>query len=173
MIGASDPPLSAEARLEAAALAAALAGTDFGRVCSSPLARAVETARIVSLGASGPSGGRRAKEIELVEALREVSLGAWEGLTSAEARRGWPEIWKARGADPAGTGPPGGESLEDLAARVWPAFDLIAAGPEENTLVVAHQAVNRVILAREAALPLSMALSLDQPYGAVAVIERP
>ncbi|MDR0642298.1 MAG: histidine phosphatase family protein, partial [Treponema sp.] len=62
--------------------------------------------------------------------------------------------------------PPGGESFSDLAARVWPAFDRIvslAAGRGAGRiLVVAHQAVNRVILAREWGLPLKDALGIPQ-----------
>ena len=59
-----------------------------------------------------------------------------------------------------------------MAKRVYPAFDLLAAAPGRDILVVAHQAVNRVILARERGLPLSSALGIEQPYGAVTAIRR-
>ena len=160
MIGASDPPLGPEAPAEAESLRLALGGAVFGKIFSSPLKRAVETARL--LAKTDP---------EIVFGLREVDLGAWEGLTSAEARQGWPEIWEARGLDPASVAPPGGESLRDLAARVWPAWEEIAKAPFPDILVVAHQAVNRVILAKERGLGLSSAMTIDQPYGALTIIE--
>ena len=41
------------------------------------------------------SGGK----IEIItdEALREVSVGRWEGLSFAEIRERWPELYEARG----------------------------------------------------------------------------
>lgn len=159
MIGRSDHGLGPDAENEAAGIRSLFSGAVFDRVYSSPLKRAAETARLIS-GA----------EPEIVEALSEIDLGAWEGLTSSEARELWPEIHKARGLDMAGISPPFGESVRDLAARVWPAWDEIASGPGRNVLVVAHQCVNRVILARAKGLDLAEALKLDQPYGALTII---
>ena len=157
MIGRSDPGLGPGAWEEAERLRPALAG--ISKVYSSPLRRAVESARLLA-----------GMEPEAVDAFRELDLGAWEGLTGAEARDGWPEIYEARGLDFAGVPPPGGESLRDLAARVWPAWDRLAASPEREILVVAHQAVNRVILLRERGLPLAEARSVEQPYGALTAV---
>jgi probable phosphoglycerate mutase len=166
MIGATDPPLSEEGVAAAKALGASLAETVFDRVVASPLKRAMATARLIIGESEAPLPSR----VEAADGLREIFLGEWEGLTSAEAKSRWPEIWAARGLSPAGVAPPGGESLKDLAARVWPAFDSIARGPGRNVLVVAHQAVNRVILARYRGMALSEAPAIEQPYGAVTVL---
>ena len=55
------------------------------------------------------SGGK----IEIIadEALREVSVGRWEGLSFAEIRERWPELYEARGENMSSVAPPGGESL--------------------------------------------------------------
>jgi probable phosphoglycerate mutase len=156
MIGRSDPPLGLEAIFAAETVSASLAGAAFDRCCSSPLLRAVQTASLLT--GLGP---------ELIEDLREVDLGAWEGLTGAQAKEGYPEIWEARGLDPANVAPPGGESLKALFERVWPAWEAIARGPGQTTLVVAHRAVNQVILAKLRGLSLSEAMAIDQPYGAL------
>jgi probable phosphoglycerate mutase len=156
MIGRSDPPLGPEAALAAEAVKEALAGAAFGRCCSSPLRRAVQTAALLT-----------PLKPELVEAFREIDLGAWEGLTGAEAKERNPDLWEARGADPAGVAPPGGESLIGLSQRVWPAWEAIAEGPGRLVLVVAHRAVNQVILAKIRGLDLSEAMAIEQPYGAL------
>jgi probable phosphoglycerate mutase len=168
----------------ARALGASLAGVRFDLAFSSPLARAVRTARLILEagrpevdGGPGPGGRPAPPEPELVGDLREIGLGRWEGLDKDEARRLDPGLWLARGRDLASVPPPGGESFADLAARVWPAFDRIAerlaSGEAERILVVAHQAVNRVILARERGIALDRVLEIGQPPGAVAVLPRP
>jgi broad specificity phosphatase PhoE len=108
--------------------------------------------------------------VEVAEDLREVDLGLWESLTSEAAREGWPDIWRARGLDPVGVAPPGGESLKDLADRVWPAWRAIVRYSCGPIMVVAHRAVIRVILALELHGDLRMAPDIDFPYGGVVLV---
>jgi broad specificity phosphatase PhoE len=106
-------------------------------------------------------------------ALAEISLGEWEGKSKDWIRRAYPAAWEERGRDVVHVPPPGGESFTDLAARVLPAFTRLrseAAG-HARSLLVAHQAVNRVILARVMDLPLLAAVTLPQPPGALSVLE--
>ena len=51
----------------------------------------------------------------------------------------------------------GGESLQQVLDRAWPAFARACAGlgQEDTLLVVAHDAVNRVLLCRILGVPLS------------------
>ena len=65
------------------------------------------------------------------------------------------------------TRPEGGESFADVQARVWPAFEGIAAqaqGKAGATLVVAHAGVNRVLLCRLLGMPLAHLFRLGQDY---------
>src|SRR5690606_20188593 len=52
---------------------------------------------------------------------------------------------------------PGGESLQQVFDRSWPAFARACEGlgAQDTLLVVAHDAVNRVILCRVLGIPLS------------------
>jgi broad specificity phosphatase PhoE len=103
-----DVPLSDEGRAQAAALGRRLAGVAFERVVASPLRRAVETARLIVPG----------REPETDARLLEMDYGAWEGLTYEQvAARDGPArlLWEA---DPASLACPGGESGNDVAARV-------------------------------------------------------
>ena len=103
-----DLPLSGAGRAAARALGERLAGVHFDRVVSSPLARGRETAALVVPGV----------DFEIDSRLAEMDYGRWEGLTYAQidaldaaARRRWEE-------DPAGLACPGGESGDQIAARV-------------------------------------------------------
>ncbi|MDR1298002.1 MAG: histidine phosphatase family protein [Deltaproteobacteria bacterium] len=165
MIGSLDYPLSREGRHQALNLAAGLEGLKFNMVLTSPLARARETAELIW----GPVEPRAV----VVEQFREISLGLWEGLTGAEARAANPDVWDRRGLNMAGVAPPGGESYEDLAGRVLPAFDLAMRELDSGScvLLVAHQAVNRVILCRAQNLPLDSCWKIEQKHCSVIKVD--
>ena len=136
--GRTDVPLTEAGRLQARAIADRLAGVRLGRVLSSPLSRALETARLAGYG----------DVVEVEPDLAEWDYGAYEGRTTPEIRqsvRGW-TIWEE--------GPRGGESAADVTARV----DRVLAaldGAEGNVALFAHGHVLRVLAARWLGLPAS------------------
>src|SRR6267143_1187701 len=68
---------------------------------------------------------------------------------------------------------PGGESLADVSARAWPAFENIAARhPGSRILVVAHGGPNRILLCRALGIRPERILALGQDYAALSVLER-
>ncbi|MFN2323568.1 MAG: histidine phosphatase family protein [Trueperaceae bacterium] len=118
--GSSDPPLNAAGRAQAERLAPRLAGVVFDRVVSSDLDRARTTAALALPGA----------EVRLDPRLRELNYGAFEGATWADLATGERAAAAAHWrADRRRRRIPGGESFDDLAARVG-AFqaDLPATG---------------------------------------------
>lgn len=163
-LGQTDIPLSEQGQAQAKILAARLAHVPFTAVYASPLERAWHTAMLVS----GYSGA----DIQIVEALREINLGAWEGLTVAEVQERYPGAYEARGADLTFFRPPGGESFADLAARTWPALLNLAQTGETSgpLLIVAHAGVNRVLLARISGVPLEHLFSIPQDYCALSCL---
>jgi broad specificity phosphatase PhoE len=127
--GHADPPLNETGVAQAQRLAASLDGREIDRIYSSDLARARETAEIV--------GRLLGLEVRVDPRLREVDVGEWSGLTSAEIELRFPEGFRRRSEG--GTGWRGGESLEAMAERVTAAATEIAAvGGAENVLVVTH-----------------------------------
>lgn len=108
--GKVDPPLTPKGRREAEHLAGRLAGIRLDRIVASPMIRALETA--------GPIAADRRIAVETDERLRELAYGSWEGLTHAQIGARDPELWARWRADPAATQPPGGESGDEVAARV-------------------------------------------------------
>jgi probable phosphoglycerate mutase len=121
------------------------------RAVASPLVRAQLTA-VLALG-------ERSSMLQLDEGLREIGHGDWEGLLSSEiGERDGHRLQAWREAPETVMMPgPGGESLRQVAERAWAAFARACDGlhADETVLVVAHDAVNRVLLCRVLGLPLS------------------
>jgi alpha-ribazole phosphatase len=144
--GQRDVLLGERGRAQAAALARALEGQRIDAVYSSDLERARETAEAIA--------GPRALTIVPVRQLREMSFGAWEGLTLAEVQRADPERLETWHREPAATSPPGGESLIDLEDRVRVVFRDLGAHPGDRTaLIVSHAGPIRVLLCLALGLP--------------------
>jgi broad specificity phosphatase PhoE len=142
--GHADPPLNELGRRQSEELAEALEGEGIARVYTSPLRRAAETAEIVAR--------RLGIEVELVEALREIDVGAWSGLTRDEVAERFPAEY-TRWLERAPHGFEDGESYEDLAARVMPALRRLADRHRSATvLVVTHGGPSRVAQAHAAAI---------------------
>ena len=164
-IGHLDVPLSPRGEAEAAALARRLAGVTLSAAYSSDLSRTRRTAELLV----APHGLQAVARPE----LREFSMGRWEGLTAEEIRALDPPAFAAWMADVGRFQFPEGESLADVEARAWPAFEAIADRHEgASVLVVAHGGPNRILLCRALGVPPARILSLGQDYAALSVIER-
>ena len=162
-IGQTDLPLNETGRRQAREWRDALKGMPWKGVFCSDLARSRETAGIIA-GDGAP--------LHIREALREISLGSWEGANMAEIRARFPELWAARGRAMDTFRPPGGESFADHEARVMPAFDDLSESPGGPLLVAGHAGVNRVILCRLLGMPLAHLFRLAQDYGGLTLIDR-
>lgn len=161
-IGQQDISLAAEGRAQMRRWQKEIQNLSLTALVTSDLTRCVESAALVLQGSNIPCIQE--------PALREISLGAWEGLTSAEVEARFPGAYAARGKALAHFRPQGGESFTDLAARVLPAVDRWHKELQGPVLFMAHAGVNRVILARHMALPLAALLSIPQPYASLTVL---
>ncbi len=116
--GQIDIALNATGRMQAQRLGQALAHEPIAAIYASDLDRAQVTAQEVA----------RATGVVLQTdaRLRERHYGAFQGLTYDEIETEWPQqakSWRERDPEFA---PEGGESLQDLYARVLPALDALA-----------------------------------------------
>ncbi|HKY59934.1 MAG TPA: histidine phosphatase family protein, partial [Gemmatimonadota bacterium] len=144
----SDPPLNEKGRLQADELARRLAGRPVAALYTSPQRRARESAVIL--------GTCLGLEPRLVEALRELDHGAWEGLTQAEVVARWPDAYRAYEAAPWDTPRPGGESYAELGRRLWPALEKLAHRHRgEEIVTVTHGGPVRLVLSRVLGRPLT------------------
>jgi len=151
--GRTDIPLTDAGRLQARTLGPRLAGLPFAGVLSSPLSRALDTARLAGF----------AEWVATDDDLREWDYGADEGRTTEAIRAerpGW-TIWR--------NGVRGGEAIEAVAARA----DRVIArarARDGDTLVFAHGHVGRILGARWVGLPPSAGSRLALSTATISIL---
>jgi broad specificity phosphatase PhoE len=138
--GSTDVPLGVEGRLQVELLARRLAGESFTAVYGSPLGRAFDTATIVARPHGLP--------VTVLDGLREIDHGRWEGLRHDEAEARYPEEYAAWQHDPFDFAPTGGEAGKAVLERAVSAFrQIVEAHPGKSVLVVSHKATIRLVIA--------------------------
>ncbi len=164
-IGHLDVPLSEHGERQSRAQAARLASARFAAIFTSDLTRARRTGEIIAT----PHGLTPVA----VPALREMAMGRWDGLTAAEIRQREPETFREWMAHVGEFPFPEGESVPDLRARAWPAFEaIVGAHAGAAVAIVAHGGTNRVLRCRALGLPLERLLALGQGYGGLTILAR-
>ncbi len=166
--GQEDIALSATGEAQARALGERLRGVRIDRAVSSPLARARRTAELAL-------GEARAAMLATDAGFMEIAHGEWEGLLAAEIHERDPERARAWREAPHEVLMPGGESLQHVLDRAWPALERACAGlgDDATLLVVAHDAVNRVLLCRVLGLPLPRLWGFRQAPTTLNLLEGP
>jgi len=144
--GQADIPLHPVGLAQAAALGRRLASERVDGICASDLERARRTAEAIA--------GHHGLEVTPDVRLREVLMGAWEGLTFAEVERRDPEALARWVANPATVSLPGGETLTTLAERVRAVLDDLRQRPEEESIaLVSHGGTLQVLLCLALGMP--------------------
>ena len=170
--GHEDVMLSELGRGHAAAQARALAGKRLAAIYCSDLRRASDGAALLAAASGRPAP-------VALPALREMHLGVLERVTFVDAQARHPEL-VTRGYQSmlSFRMPGGGESVQDVADRALPCVQaLIArhlAGPGEPApavAIVAHNTVNRVLLACAAGLGPAAFIRFEQALGAISRID--
>lgn len=131
--GWSDSALSERGARQTRALAARVAGLEPNAIFSSPLERAMTMARAIA-EATG-------LEIVVLDDLREINLGRWEGQSFLEVRRTDAESAR-RWMDDPDWACPDGESHNDVLQRMKRA--LAAAAATTRPVLVTHGTAIRV-----------------------------
>lgn len=165
--GRTDIPLSSEGRAQVQRLGDRLRDVSFAKAYASPLSRAKATAEAIV--------GTR--PLELDAGLLEISHGEWEGKLATEVELAHAEmfgVWRTAPGRETKAGP-GAESLGDVEARAWPVLERLCSqlGPSDTGLIVAHDAVNRVLLCRVLGLPLERVWKFRQAPAALNVLAGP
>jgi broad specificity phosphatase PhoE len=149
--GHFDSDLSELGHEQAKAVARALVDLHPTRVLASDLMRAAKTGEDVAAECGVP--------ISYDERWRELHVGDWAGMTSAEVREQYPEDQDRllRGEDFRRGGH--GESVADVADRVRRALDELLAelGPGECAVIATHGVTGRTIAAELVGMDQSLA----------------
>lgn len=108
-------------------------------IFSSPLKRALETARAIAKITHN--------QVESARELIDINYGEWQGLTPEEARLRWPDQTDAWYQHPEHAIIPSGENLFQVQTRAMAFIHLVSKTYSNKTLVlVSHTVVNRLIL---------------------------
>ena len=162
--GGCDAPLTARGRDDARGLADLVGRlTKPGRVITSPLQRAAETA--------APIARALDVRVEADPRWREIDYGGWDGLTDAAARAEHPELHAAFRATPSRAGAPDGETAGEVHARVLAALgDLRAAHRDGALLVVSHKTALRVLCAALLGVSIDDYRRLEWPPATLSIL---
>ncbi|MFP4693590.1 MAG: histidine phosphatase family protein [Halothece sp.] len=170
--GKMDIPLNENGREQGRKAADFLKDTSLDFAVSSPMLRPKETAELILAHHSGI-------ELELKENLLEISHGNWEGKLKPEIQKEYPELLKQWQETPELVQMPDGENLQQVWDRAIAAWEEIIAEQGKNSegmktgIVVAHDAINKVILCALLGLSPSHFWNVKQGNGAVSVIDYP
>jgi len=136
--GSTDTELNEQGLMQARQAAADLEQVPIDRIISSPLKRALETARIVaeSVGV----------EVQAVAEFAERNLGAFEGLTKEEIDHRYPDSQGWLIMRQFYAAPPDGESMLDFSVRISKGLEMLKSrDSQQNTLLICHGYVARSI----------------------------
>ncbi|MDR1076693.1 MAG: histidine phosphatase family protein [Xanthomonadaceae bacterium] len=166
--GQIDIPLSPTGEAQARALGERLRDVRIDRAVASPLSRARNTAEFAL-------GQDRASILTTDIDLQEIAHGEWEGLLANEIREKDPVRLNAWREEPETVLMPGGESLRQVLERSWRGLTRAMEGMQDGhtLLVVAHDAVNRVLLCRILGIPLSRVWGFRQAPATLNLLEGP
>lgn len=127
---------------------------------ASPLGRTWQSAVLIA-----ETAGLDPARIRLEPQVREISWGAWDGMTAAEIEARDPEAWQRRIDDAFTLAPPnGGESRRDVLrrAQAW----LGSLDPRSRVLLISHGTFGRALRCAYMGLPPRQMLALDAPQNA-------
>ena len=163
--GRHGPGLNKMGRAQAEALAFTLREEPLQAIHSSPLARAMETAKAIN----------RYHQVSLEQSsgLMEMDLGDFEGLQLEDLTREHPDFFKQWSEDPASVRMPNGETLQDVQERAWAVVEeIVRACSGGSVLLCAHNFVNLTILCKILGLGPTHFRGFRQALGAMNIIER-
>lgn len=146
--GVTEVPLAPIGHRQAQALAERLRSQHVDVLYCSPQRRALETA--------APLAAALGREIQTLDALREMDFGLWENRPRAELLREYPQLVTAWERGIWMGNPPGGETRQGVIARVVPCvIELLNKHAGQTILLVSHRTTLRLLTGHM----LDMALS--------------
>ncbi|MCF7935839.1 MAG: histidine phosphatase family protein [Synergistales bacterium] len=162
--GRMDIPLNETGREQGQAVAGVLGDYPLDALCTSPLARAAETA--------GFTAAAQGVEPLVMEAFSEIDHGEWEGLSAGEVERRWPGMLTTWHSTPEAVVMPGGESLSMVQRRVERGMQNLLDLGGSAVALFTHDAVLKVMLCSMLGLPLGAFWSFQMANAGISLLER-
>jgi phosphoserine phosphatase len=149
---------------EARALAAFFQDIPVANIFSSPLARAIDTAR--------PTADSKGLIVTPDPAFTDIDFGKWQGLPIQEVQAKYPDLYRLWREDPGAVSFPQGETLLQVRRRAWDGLNKLAEGnPEQTFLIVTHRVVTKVLICAALGLDDSHFWQVKQDSTAINCLE--
>ena len=162
--GFLDVELSERGRKQAEAVAQTLKNEPVQAIYSSPLKRALSTARRI--------GRLHRVKIQVLDELKEMNLGSLDGLSWDEVSQRYPHFWENWLADATSVQIPDGESLLQVQTRAWAAVEnILAQGYRDSVVLVSHFFPLVSLISKILDLPLSQFRKIGLGVGSISVLE--
>ena len=163
--GRSDVPLNQTGRAQAHALGVALKDEPIKAMHSSPLIRAMETARLIK-------AFHEETPLFEEEDLVEMDLGDFDGMDAWHWAEQYPDLRKAWWKNPVSVKMPGGESIKEVQVRAINAVQRISRlyQPGSTLLICSHNFVNLAILCYALDISLDRLKDLQQGTAALNIL---
>ena len=161
--GRADISLNDNGLEQARKTARALRDMPVEAVYSSPLSRALMTAREIASVFNLP--------VETVEAFNDIDFGEWEGMPVRDVGEKYPAEFRRWRETPHLEAPPGGEAFPAVRERAGRQLDRLAGSRESGALVVVtHRVVLKLLLIAALKLGEEKFWSLQQDPCAVNIL---
>ncbi len=161
--GSLDVALSPEGARQADAIARTLMNEPLAAIYTSPRQRCTDTARILAAA--------RNCTVEIVDALRELNFGAFEGRSYDDIAALYPDLYRQWMERPTETQFPEGESFRQMSDRVLAIARELRArhcgDSIDSIALVTHGGPIRIILADALGMPPANIFRIAQRYGAI------
>ena len=169
--GIRDIPLNENGKAQGRKAGAFLKDIKIDFAVSSPMLRPKETAEIILENHPGVS-------LETTSELVEICHGLWEGKLESEIEAEFPGLLQQWKDKPETVQMPEGENLQEVWDRAIAAWQKIVAnysngGAPRTGIVVAHDAINKVLICSLLGLKPDNFWNIKQGNGAVTVIDYP
>lgn len=146
--GRADFPLTERGKMQAEDASYFLEKIKIGRIYSSPLIRAFDTAEII--------GRKKDISVKIDERFNNIFLGDWENRYKTEIRENFPVEWKIWVNDPENLNMKGMETLDAVRKRSVEAANELCSNEKDGVLIVTHRAVIKPLI--------SGLLNINKPY---------
>ncbi len=133
-------------------------------IYSSPLRRAVRTA--------GGIARRHTLEVNPEPGLTDFNYGRWQGMSHAEVKERYPELYRLWTHHPEKVRMPDGEDLDTVRARATAVIEKVAATHKGNVVIVSHRVVNKVLICALLGLDVSHFWNIRQDNCGITTFAR-
>ncbi len=137
--GRYEVDLNDTGRRQAQEIGKALKGCGISFLLTSPLSRAVETARMIA----------EILKVEYTpdEAFNNIALGEWQGVPKSKIKQDYPDLWHLWTTEPEKLAIPNGETVEQVRRRAFQGLKHIIGSRKETFAIVTHRSVIKALAA--------------------------